>query len=208
MMDTDFYLVEYQGGTDGCPVFLNGDESNDWEWDIYDPDPWGFSIENSYEFRSSDRGLKELELDYAGSPHRFVSEEFLRVCDDLNVIYRAVPVTVFLASGITSRKKYYYFLAAQWASLVDDEKSTCALEQNLTGGSPGRKYYGNVKRYAWISNLIVRENIGLDLFWCAEFMQHTCSKRFAEVAMTANLKGLKFIPLDSSFKYDPWGDLV
>jgi hypothetical protein len=208
IISTEFYLIEYQAGELGCPVFLAGDENADWEWDIYDPYPWKYTITKSYEFRSTDDDLRELELDYAGSPCSFVSEEFLKVCDTLGAAYRSVPVTVYMADGSKARKKYYYFLSAQWASLVDDQESTYAIERNLAGDSAEHKYYGGIKNYAWISNLVVKKDIDLDFFWCAEFMRHTCSKRFVEMAMIASLKGLKFIPLNSYFKYDPWGDLA
>lgn len=206
-MKENFYLVEYKGGSLGCPIFLEGEENNEWEWEIYDPNPSKFEITKSYEFKITDNGLNELELDYAGSPRRFVSERFIKLCDELNVLYRSVPVAVYLSSGIETRKKYFYFLSAQWASLVNQQRSEYKLEEDVPGSGADNKYYAGVKNYAWIKKLVVSENVGLDFFWCAEFMQHACSERFMKKAQSLRLQGIEYIPLDDSFRYDPWGDL-
>lgn len=207
-MASEFYMLEYQGGEKGCPIFLEGTESHDWEWEIYDPNPCQVSIEHDYIFSITDKDVEELELDYAGSPSRFVSAEFLEVCNSVGALYRAVPVTVYLATGAEAQKKYFYFLTMQWESLLDESASSYSLELSSDSNTPAmNKFYPGAHSYNWIEKFVVRKGIESDIFWCSEIMEHVCSQRFVDESIRRKFKGIRFIALDDSFKYDPWGDL-
>lgn len=207
-MTTVFYVIEYQCGEKGCPIFLDGTESHDWEWETYNPNPGKVLIKHDYSFSITDKDIDELELDYAGSPIRFASTEFLEVCNSVGALYRAVPIRVYLATGAETRKKYFYFLTAQWESLLDESASSYSLELSSDSASPSvNKFYPGAHSYNWIEKFVVREGVESDIFWCSEIMEHVCSQRFVDESTRRKLQGVKFTALDDSFKYDPWGDL-
>ncbi|MBC3952035.1 imm11 family protein [Pseudomonas folii] len=207
-MSANFYVLEYESVDEGCPVFLEGVANTDWEWTIYDPAPYKFTITKNHEFRVTDKDVKVLDLDYSGSPTNLVSQHFLNVCDTLEAKYRSVPVKVNLANGAETSKDYFYFLSAQWESLLDESKSEYSLELNMESGKPAvNKFYPNANCYNWISKFITKNNIEADIFWSSELMELVCSKRFVDKAAQCGLKGLNFVPLDEEYRYDPWNEI-
>jgi hypothetical protein len=207
-MGHKFYIVEYAGGSSGCPIYLAGEENCDWEWETYDPEPDKYVIKNKHIFQCTDLDDVDLDFDYIGSPRRFVSHKFIEMCDLLGVKYRAVPVEVRLANGGKPSKDYFFYLAAEWAALLDEEKSEFSLEKNLTTGEVSvNKFYPGAHCYNWIKKFSVRNGLDRDFFWCSELMEHACSQRFVDESIKKGLKGLNFIPIDEHFMYDPWSEL-
>ncbi|KTB95995.1 MULTISPECIES: Imm43 family immunity protein [Pseudomonas] len=207
-MSLNFYVIEYKSDNEGCPVFLDGVENCDWEWTIYDPAPYKFTITKNYEFRIVDKDVEFLELDYSGSPARFVSQQFLNVCDALGAEYRSVPVKVYLANGVETRKDYFYFLSAQWESLLDESKSEYSLELDMESGKPTvNKFYPKANCYNWINKFTTKRNIESDIFWCSELMELVCSQRFVDESVQCDLKGINFVPINEEYRYDPWNEI-
>lgn len=207
-MSANFYVLEYESVDEGCPIFLEGVANADWEWTIYDPYPYKFTITKNHEFRVTDKEVKVLDLDYSGSPTNLVSQQFLNVCDTLGAQYRSVPVKVYLANGAETNKDYFYFLSAQWESLLDESKSEYSLELNMESGKPAtNKFYPKANCYNWISKFITKDNIEADIFWCSELMELVCSKRFVDEAARCGLKGTRFVSLDEEYRYDPWNEI-
>jgi hypothetical protein len=207
-MGQQFYVVEYAGGSRGCPIYLAGEENCEWEWEFYDPEPHKYVIKNKHIFQCADLDDTYLDFDYIGSPRGFVSDKFVEVCEHLGVKYRKVPVEVRLANGEKPSKDYFFYLAAEWAALLDEDRSDFSLERDLyTGNVSINKFYPGAHCYNWIKRFSVRSGLDVDFFWCSELMEHACSQRFVNESLKKGLKGLKFIPIDEHFIYDPWDEL-
>ncbi|KVK92080.1 hypothetical protein WJ53_31880 [Burkholderia ubonensis] len=60
--------------------------------------------------------------------------------------------------------------------------------------------------YSWIKRFVPRDDCTSALFRSVEIMELVCNEKFKEAAERAVLKGIEFIPIDSNYIYDPWGE--
>lgn len=91
---------------------------------------------------------------------------------------------------------------------MDREKSEyqvdCVLE---TRENMMSKLYPDCYVYSWIKKFIPHVGIDEHLFRCVETMELVCSGTFMEKAVESGLLGLRFIPIDENYRYDPWGEI-
>ena len=85
-MNEKFYKLDYQPGASGCPHYLSGKYNVDsFEWENFEPDPDRLTIRHAYAFNVTDDEITTLNFDFYSDPTPIVSNEFIAVCDSLNV---------------------------------------------------------------------------------------------------------------------------
>jgi len=208
MSESDFYLVDYAGADMGLPVFISGDYNVDeWEWDEFDPNADKVKITKTYKFKIADKKIKKIGSDFLGFPHNIVSEEFLSLCKERHVRCLAVPVKVMHADDSVPEKKYYIFSPLEAVQLMDSSKSNYGFDKDIKSGDViYNKYHPAAPAYGWIKRFYNRENVDVSFFLCIELMKWVCSQNFKEAA-EKRLTGFSFMPIDSSFVFDPWGEM-
>ncbi len=61
--------------------------------------------------------------------------------------------------------------------------------------------------YSWIRKFVA-EPVPLNVFHCIELMQLVVSERFVSLSRNRGIKGVGFVPIDASYRYDPWGEIL
>jgi hypothetical protein len=205
-VDKKLYILEYRPDGDGCPYFMAEEgEPGAWEWDNQDPNPFGIRVTSSYALRITDHEIRFIDFDLYGTNLKYVSDQFIEVCDAFDVRFRPVPLDVTFWDGSRPQKKYSVFLPADHLPILDPERSIVEVERVAETGEPmGNRYFPQIPFYKKIEKFVVKD-IGLPpLFQCVEINALVCGEEFRVAALNAGLRGLKFVPLDDSYSYDPW----
>lgn len=202
-----FYMVQYRPGESGCPHFLSGDVNHEeWEWPMYVMDPFSVEVKRDYVYRLSDPSVS-VDFDFYGSQTNFVSEKFLTICDAMGVRYRAIPLRIEIEGVNAVQKKYFIFLPGECVDLLDRSRSEFSEDRDMeTGEIAINNLFPGTPMYGWIRRFVVRADCSANLFRCKETMELVCSVEFKLNAERDGLKGLEFIPIDESYRYDPWGE--
>ncbi|NHZ66909.1 hypothetical protein [Massilia genomosp. 1] len=203
MTEKNYYILKYKACGAECPIRLSGRlNQHKWEWDGFETKPNDVDIVKNYEFTVSDRKIKSLEFDFYGYLTKFVSEKFLKVCDDLNVKFRAVPLK-FIVQKKEIDKKYYIFLPVDHFSLLDAELSEFeAVRDDETGELFEDKIYPGQVVYENITKFVISDGEFPHLFKCSEILELVCTREFMQLAIERGLNCIDFIPLDVNFKYN------
>lgn len=207
----DYFVVRYKGGEIGCPHHLSGELNQEqWEWDPFSPDPHSEIVEKDYVLKVSDTDVKTIGFDFYEAPSYYVSKKFLSVCDALGVNYRSIPLEIqILDRKITQSFRYYIFLTASSAALLDEKESEFSFETVVeTGEVMINRYFKNFPMYSWINKFVPNAENHPALFRCIETMELVCSRDFKDLATRNNLQGISFIPIDENYKFDPWGECL
>lgn len=210
MTDPSFYVVEYEWERHGLPAFVGGTYNHpEFEWDLLNPEAsCAVPIVKSYELHVTDPALRRLDFDFYDPRSPLVSRAFLSVCDELHVKYRAVPLRVTFAAQAAGSQEFFFFLPCQGEALLDRESSQYQEEGVLETGEVMRdRYFPQHPVYSWIRHFEVMPT-SLHLFHCIEIFQLAASEQFRNLVMEHGLKGVKLVPLDASFRYDPWGEIA
>ena len=114
---------------------------------------------------------------------------------------------ILLTGTPWSGKSYNILLPGQSEKLLDRDHSEFSEERVVETGEimmdrmhPGAHVYAWIKRFSTIPT-------NADLFWCIELLEIEVSERFKNLALENKLQGLKFIPINETFVYDPWGEI-
>lgn len=78
--------------------------------------------------------VKFLDFDYYDNEPRLVSNRFLEVCDELDVPFKAIPLSIFLKKGSNVAGRYYFFFAGENVGLLNQEQSAYTLEHVVESG--------------------------------------------------------------------------
>jgi hypothetical protein len=203
-----FFILNYEPGPDVGPPYLSGSLNfPEFEWDVFCQNPRGVSINREYVFTVTDKDVRGIDFDFYGEQSYLVSDRFLALSEDLQVDFRSVPVKIVMPDGKSSKNKYSYFLPATYISLLDQEKSSYAVDVNVETGElladklfPGQPVYEKIDRF-------FAKNISTpNLFVCTEILQLVCTNRFRKEVEEQGLKGIRFTTLDETYVYDPWAD--
>ena len=207
-MNDKFYKLCYQPDGFGCPHYLSGEYNvESFEWENFEPNPDRLTIQNTYTFNVTDDEINTLNFDFYGDVAPIVSNEFIAICDALNVKRRIVPLQLSLNGTIWNGKVLNLLLPCQSEQLLDRVRSEFAEERVVeTGAVMMNRIHPGVHVYAWIKRFSTLPT-NADLFWCIELLEICVSEKFKRLALANNLHGLKFIPIDESFFYDPWGEM-
>ncbi|MGS0897312.1 hypothetical protein ACVBGC_33040 [Burkholderia stagnalis] len=206
-MNSHFYVVKYRSGDAGCPPYLSGELSRgEWEWPMYVADPFGIEVKHVYVLTLSDPSM-QIDFDFYGTQTNYVSKEFLTVCDNMGVRYRAIPINIVRNIEFINQKDCSIFLLGDHESLLDRQNSEYLEDRDLeTKEVAENKLFPGTPMYSWIKRFVPREDCSSNLFRCTETLELVCTDDFkAEVERFA-LKGIDFIPIDESYSYDPWGE--
>lgn len=207
MTEVRFYVVKYCPGEPGCPHYLSGEVNRDeWEWPMYAMDPFSVTVKHDYVYVVSDPGVS-VDFDFYGNQTNFVSENFLGVCDAAGVKYRAIPLRIEFEGAAVAQKSYFIFLPGEHVDLLDRNQSEFEEDRDMeTGEVAINNLFPGAPMYSWIRRFVPRKDCKANLFRCKETMEVVCSAEFKIRAERDALKGIEFVPIDESYRYDPWGE--
>jgi|SRR5471030_962869 len=209
MSEALFFAIEYASGSAGCPPYLSGEfNQRSWEWAPYEQNPDSVTINNNYIFSISDKNISSVDFDFYGLDDYYVSSRFIDVCNKLGVRFRPVPMKIIFSDNRKTSKDYFIFLPAESSALLDTEKSEFKIDQDLATGKPLiNGIFGDSYVYSWVKKFVPVVGVGLHLFRCKETMDLFCSREFKEASESNDLLGLRFVPIDQNYRYDPWGEI-
>jgi len=197
-----YYIVKYESGAPGCPIFLNGLINKDWTWDHLDPDPDKFEITGDYVYRAKHR---LIDFDF-WSDVIIGSEEFVALTEETGGKIRKIPLKIIYPNQSESKKKYFYILWKEWHSMIDLEKSEYTPSTDLYTGenvynaySPDALYMREIKKFVINKKKDPRKHI----FKSLDFFNETvCSEEFAQECIKRKFKGLSFTPIEDAQRID------
>lgn len=199
------YIINYDPGMIGCPIVLKGDLNKPWSWDEHDPNPEAFNISGGYVYKSKE---KVLDFDY-WDINWMASEDFVRVCEQFGLGVRGVPVDVLQSDGRLTKKKYFYLLWSEWASVIDVEQSNIEFEKDLaTGEIAHHKYFPDVPVALSVERFVVKDyKIPKSAaFKCLDLdYALVCNEDFKAACEKARLIGLTFDNVTNYKKDGFWG---
>lgn len=202
--DNNYYAMSYDSTGEGYPVSMAGFfNCEQFEWDPYETNPNKLDIKHDYSINLTSLGveIKDIDFDFYQVGATYVSKAFLKICDDLGVKYRAVPLE--LKSGKKTRRgDFFIFLPGESLATMDKERSVYEVSNIETSATVYSPLYPGAVSIDKIEFFVVSEYIRADFFRCQETLELFCSKRFKLSAH--NLKGISFVKIDSSYRYDPW----
>lgn len=201
-MLNNYFVIEYQSGPRGCPVYFNYKLNQDWQWDEFDGDPDKFHITGNYICQA-----KHQVVDFDFLNEVLVSERFVDLCGQFGMKYRKIPVEINQSTKQPTDKKYYFFLAKTWLAILDMERSDCQISKDLeTGAVVYNKFFPETPYVEAIKRAVIDEKkvLNHDIFRCIDIeMKYVCSGRFKDACEKKHLLGLKFVPIDEDFKFIP-----
>ena len=207
-MSERFFILNYEPGPDVGPAYLSGNLNfPEYEWDLFCQNPHDVSIIREYIFTVTDTEVDNIDFDFYGEQSYLVSEKFLALGKDLQVDFRSAPVKIVMPDGRLSKKNYSYFLPGKYVSLLDQEKSSYAVDMNIETGEPLEdKLFPGQPVYEKIDRFVAKDIPTPNLFMCTEILQLVCTDRFRKMAEEQELKGVRFTSLDEDYIFDPWAD--
>jgi len=202
----NYFVIKYSSGAIGCPTILYGDLSSDWEWDIFDPHPEKFIIQNKYIFTIKQ---KKIDFDY-WNDHNIGSANFIKIAIDHGATLRTIPLDIIQSNKKRPDKNYFYVLWSDWYSTIDLERSDYIFYRDLeTNEIVYNKYFRDVASLDMIKKYYFDKSKDpkKDLFKSLDFRDETiCSERFMDACIKAKLKGMEFIPIEEYQEIPFWHD--
>jgi hypothetical protein len=201
-----FYVINYEPDGIGSPYYLGGNyDPEEWEFDIDDPNPLDIKVNREHALSVTDPEIKNIDFDFYTPDPTIVSKEFLALCEKQEVAFKAITLDISLAKRKNQGKKYSIFIPATHIALLDIENSVADIEKILeTGENKINPIFPPNFVYAKIEKFATKEIQTPPLFQCIEIRQLVCTEEFKAEALSRNLKGLKFVPIDEQFQFDPW----
>jgi hypothetical protein len=203
---SDFYILEYSDADPGCPVYLAAELNHEQtEWNIFEPRPFDVEVKNDYVLQITDKTIRDVDFDMEGRHGKYVSRQFLDVCQSLGVSFRAIPLTILLPNKKKTRKEYFFFLPCDYLMLMDRSSSVFVEDIDPETNRPKRnKLFPFSPVYNRIDSFVPIAGETPELFCCLENMELVCTEKFKQEAEKNRLLGIRYVPIDSSYKYDPW----
>lgn len=207
MSDKKYFAVRYDSTGEGCPIVLTGFFNIDeFEWEPFEPCPTKIKVAKNYELSLSglEMPLGKLDFDYYQLGGEYVSLKFLKLCDTLRISYRAIPLKINL-NDESRENEFFIFLPGESLAALDRDKSV--FEQSVdcdTGLAIQSPLYSGAVSYDSVTRFVLSEALSSDLFRCQETLEIFCSEKFMVAAQ--ELKGIKFDPIDESYRYDAWAE--
>ncbi|WEF32427.1 hypothetical protein [Pseudoduganella chitinolytica] len=207
MSKKSLYILKYTDSDPGCPTYMAAELSSEPEWDLFVAHPDEVVVEKKYALRITDGEITDIDFDMDSGDQRYVSAEFLKVCNELNVPHRAIPLRIELPNGDKAKKDYFFFLPKCNLSLLDRLNSDFQEEVDPElGGTLINGVFGT-PIYSSISKFIPLDMDTPNLFFCVDIFELVCSDAFRLLSIRNNLKGVAFLPLDESYRYNPFNSL-
>jgi hypothetical protein len=205
MIDNNFYILKYCDEDPGCPTYLGGELSpEETEWELFEPHPDKVTVRNQYVLQITDT---EIAFDMSNGDQPYVSQYFLEVCDLLAVPYRAIPLDILYPNGEKSLKDYFFFLPGANIQLMDRSASEFKEEKILgTDETQMNVIFTGCPMYAQIKKFVPLRMDTPHLFFCIENFGLVCTSQFRGAGTHKRLAGVRFVPLDENYRYNPWGE--
>ncbi|QJE00289.1 hypothetical protein HH212_09875 [Massilia forsythiae] len=208
MTEKNFYVLKYTDKNAGCPTFLSAELTpSETEWELFVPNPFNINIKNKYILKIIDPDIENIAFDMDSSDQKYVSKQFLNVCDSLSISYRAIPLEILFTDGRKTTKDYFFFLPGKNIELLDRKKSSFKEEKvlgsnqtEMNGVFPSCPIYSKIERFVPVQTYT--EN----LFFCIEIFEIVCTESFRKIALQKNLIGIDFLPIDEDYQYNPWNE--
>jgi hypothetical protein len=205
-MNNELHILTYQPDDKGCPYSFSEDsDPKGWEWDNGDPKPHDLNITKIYLSKIIDKDIKFIDFDFYGSDSKYVSDQFIELCKECNVNFRAIPIDIILQDRKRPKKSYFIFLPADHLAILDNSKSIVDLELVVETGEPmTRRFFPEIPIYKKIEKFAPKDILMPNLFQCIELGSLVCTEKFRALAIIHNIRGIRFTPLDENYIYDPW----
>lgn len=135
--------------------------------------------------------LDDLGFDFYQNGDIYVSVKFLKVCDKVDTLYRAIPSEIKYGGKIRG-KDFFIFLPGESLPVLDKTLSGSVVYRDLYNGleieSP--LYPGSVS-IDRVGYVVTSENISSNYFRYKEALEMFCSEKFMLEAV--HLKGVSFV---------------
>ncbi len=120
----------------------------------------------------------------------------------------ASSVSIELYRKKTPSKHYNLLIPTDRLTILDQERSVFSIDVDKYTGKPLTPSESGTDEviYEKIDKFIIREGIKSHLFYCMEIKKTVCSRAFKNAFENHKLTGVEFVVLDTSYRYDPWGD--
>jgi hypothetical protein len=202
-----YYVMSYSSDGDGCPESLVGFFNyEEFEWEPFERNPLSVDVRNNYILKLSglSMDINDLDFDFYQNGSTYVSGKFLKVCDEVGAIYRAVPLTIKLREK-SREGGFFIFLPGEHLPALDKTLSKYQFSKNAeTGCYIESPLYSGEFSIDSIDSFVLSGNVESNIFRCQETLEIFCSEGFKLAA--SNLKGILFSAVDDSYKYDPWAE--
>lgn len=160
-------------------------------------DPFSYKFDELYNVKIKTNDLKAdfYLLSNLGS------EAFVRLLDELNIIYRAIPLNIEMYKKKKPYNNYFLVFITDVLSILDEQHSVFKLMTD--------KYSNEIiiengfKKYDEITKFTIDKQMVLDhhLFYCSEIGKLVCSLTFKEKFVEHNLIGVDFKEINNEYKY-------
>lgn len=161
-------------------------------------------LNDSYEMKAK---TYQLECDVIVNEH-LISTNMIKLFDLMNVKYSSRPVDLTLHKNKKTKNSYHVFFLNELIDIMDVDKSIYTVASDKYSGQlyTPEEMGCSYTHYDRIQKLILKDNITSSLFVCRELKEIVCSGSFKNKFEEFNLSGVDFIPLDSTYQYDPFKD--
>ena len=208
MNEKKYFALKYSDDAPGCPTYLAAElNPTEREWDLFVPDPSNIKVQKKYTLKITDPDISSIDFDMDSGDQKYVSQQFLDICDSLNVPYKAIPLEIKFSNGERSKKDYFFFLPGLSLQLLNRSLST--FEEEMVLGSDQIQMNGIFPEcpiYAKISKFVPLQIRTGNLFFCIETFELVCTSEFRDAATKNGLVGISYTAIDENYIYDAWGD--
>ncbi|WP_165678468.1 imm11 family protein [Metapseudomonas otitidis] len=205
IINNNFFVIDYFPDGAGRPYSMDKVWSPELPgYDIYTAPPNLDDFSDRYSVR-----IKTFKLDGDYFPDdNLISGEMFNLVNDLSVRFISFPVAIDIHRGRVPSKAYYLFYLTNYLSLMDGAGSVYTISRDLDSGrlnTPEDRCLDKVY-YEKIDFFKTRDDVSDNLFFCKEISKPVCSVFFKEEFEARGLSGVTFIPIDDSYRYDPWSN--
>lgn len=200
-----FYTLECNPGVAGLPPYIDKKYTPDLPYfDIFTSPPKEEDFIERYKLRTS---VKDISGDYFLDDD-IVSSDLVKMCQSLNIAFLSVPLDIVLNGRKYPSKNYSLFYLKKYISILDVKESSYEISRDLDSGKLNTPQEMGLDKvyYEKITNFVIKKDINEDLFFCTDIIKPVCSEKFKSLFQEKCFSGINFIPIDSSYSYDAWGE--
>ncbi|MDH6195471.1 hypothetical protein M2272_002111 [Mycobacterium frederiksbergense] len=186
------------------PYSPQGSLNLDWQWDEFDPNPDSFNIAGDYVYSIKHR---LIDFDFWNAKC-LASAEFIDLARDFSAEFRTIPVAFKYPNGEFSQKQYFYVLWKDWHSLIDLDKSSYIVSEDLHCARVKDKYFQDHWHMQEISQFVVdpQKDPHRHIFRSIDLRNEAiCSESFMRMCKQRKMKGIEFVPIEDAKLIDPFG---
>jgi len=130
------------------------------------------------------------------------SDAVLDICSGLGIPFVSSKLDIVLYRNKIPLKKYNYFYPKDRILLMDLSQSSFTFAQVVS--KDGTCMEKSTDHFDVIERFVVKNDVSSKLFYCKEICKIVCSGAFKEEFERNQLTGIDFVPIDKTYRYDPW----